>query len=119
MEVHPPAIVAAISLYREIRDELRASIRDFVEVYVKCPLEVLVTRDPKGLYAKAMSGELPNFTSVSDPYEEPVNPELTVNTDRETAEESVAKVVCKLEQLGYLSTEKTSPRTKRLLQQSP
>ena len=97
------AIAAAISPYREIRDEVRAEIGNFVEVYAKCPLDVLQERDVKGLYAKALRGEIANFTGVSDPYEEPLNPEVVLETDRETAEESLAKVVAKLEALGYLA----------------
>ena len=97
------AIAAAISPYREVRDEVREMIGDFAEVYVKCPLEVLQQRDVKGLYAKALRGEIPNFTGVSDPYEEPLNPEVLLETDRETEEESLAKLVPKLEELGYLA----------------
>src|ERR1044072_2406283 len=80
-------ITAAISPYREIRDEVRHSITrdgaEFVEVYVQCPIEVLIERDVKGLYKKALAGEIKEFTGVSDPYEEPLNPEATVNTERE------------------------------------
>lgn len=97
------AIASVISPYRAVRDELRAVIVDFVEVHVKCPLEVLQQRDAKGLYTKALRGEIANFTGISDPYEEPRNPELILETDRETEEESVAKVVAKLEELGYLA----------------
>ena len=96
-------ICSAISPYREIRDENRALIGDFVEVYVKCPLEVLQERDVKGLYAKARAGEIKDFTGVSDPYEEPLDPEVLLETDKETVEESLAKVVAKLEELGYLA----------------
>jgi adenylylsulfate kinase len=95
-------ITAAISPYREVRDEVRAEIENFVEVFVKCPLDELVCRDVKGLYAKALRGEIGNFTGVSDPYEEPLNPEVVVETDRETIEESVGKVVAALERRGYL-----------------
>ncbi len=97
------AIASAISPYREIRDEVRADNVDFVEVYTRCPLEVLQERDVKGLYAKALRGEIANFTGVSDPYEEPLNPEVLVETDKETLEESLAKVVTRLEGLGYLA----------------
>ncbi len=97
------AIAAAISPYREIRDELRRDIGDFVEVYVKCPLEVLLARDIKGLYAKALRGEIANFTGVSDPYEEPLNPEVLLETDRESVGESLAVLLAKLEELGYLT----------------
>ena len=96
------SISAAISPYRDIRDEVRANCDDFVEVYVKCDLDVLVARDVKGLYAKALSGEIKNFTGVSDPYEEPLNPEVVVETDRESEEESLAKILSKLEEMGYL-----------------
>ena len=94
-------ICSAISPYREIRDENRALIGDFVEVYAKCPIEVLAERDVKGLYKKAIAGELPNFTGVSDPYEEPLNAEVVIETDKETEQESLHKLVAKLEELGY------------------
>src|SRR5262245_33267017 len=70
------AMTAARSPYRGGRDEIRMDVGDFLEVYTKCPLEVCVERDVKGLYKKAMAGEIPQFTGVSDPYEEPVNPEV-------------------------------------------
>ncbi|MGQ9627457.1 MAG: adenylyl-sulfate kinase [Anaerolineae bacterium] len=96
------AIAAAISPYRAIRDEVRAEIGRFVEVYVKCPVEVCMTRDVKGLYRKALSGEVENFTGVSDPYEEPLNPEVVVETDKETPQESAAKILAVLEEMGYI-----------------
>src|SRR5437763_915381 len=79
------AITAAISPYREIRDEARAEIKNFVEVFVDCPLEVCEERDIKGLYARARAGEITQFTGISDPYEPPLNPEVTVHTERESA----------------------------------
>jgi adenylylsulfate kinase len=83
------AIAAAISPYRELRDEVRREHEaPFVEVFVDCPLAVLVDRDPKGLYAKALQGQIPNFSGVSDPYEHPLAPDITVHTDRETVEAS-------------------------------
>ncbi len=97
------AIASAISPYRSVRDEVRDQIGDFVEVYTKCPLDVLQERDVKGLYAKAIKGEIANFTGVSDPYEEPLNPEVVLETDKETVDESLAKLVAKLEELGYLT----------------
>ena len=98
------AIAAAISPYREIRDEVRANIGRFVEVYVTAPLEVLADRDVKGLYRKAMAGEISNFTGVNDPYEEPRNPEVVCYSDgSETPDESAARVIAKLEELGYSS----------------
>lgn len=96
------AIVAAISPYRDIRDEVRAMIGDFVEVYVNAPLEICESRDVKGLYHKARAGELKGFTGIDDPYQEPTNPELVCYTAIETIDESVAKVINKLEELGYI-----------------
>jgi adenylyl-sulfate kinase len=96
------AIAAFISPYREIRDELRGRIDNFVEVYVECPLDTLIERDVKGLYKKALAGEISNFTGVSDPYEPPLNPEIVVRTADETPEQSVAAIMAELEALGYL-----------------
>jgi len=98
------AITAAISPYREIRDEARREIGRFVEVYVKCPLEICIERDVKGLYRRALAGEIPNFTGVSDPYEEPLDPELVIETDRGTPEAGVRSILRKLEELGYLQS---------------
>jgi adenylyl-sulfate kinase len=95
-------VVAAISPYRAVRDEVRQDVGAFVEVYVKCPLDELIHRDVKGLYERALRGEVTQFTGVSDPYEEPLNPEVTVETDRETIDESVTKIVAALERLGYV-----------------
>jgi adenylyl-sulfate kinase len=97
------SITAAISPYQKVRDECRAMIGDFVEVFVKCPVEVCAERDVKGLYKKAFAGEIPNFTGVSDPYEDPVDPEIVVETHLETVDESAAKVLARLEELGYVS----------------
>ena len=96
-------ITAAISPYRAIREEARAMIKDFVEVYAEAPLEVCEERDVKGLYAKARAGEIKGFTGIDDPYEPPVGPEVVCNTDRETPEESAQKVLDKLIELKYLS----------------
>ena len=88
------AIAAAISPYRAIRDEVRrAHCGRFVEVFVDCPLEELVKRDAKGLYAKALAGEIQHFTGVSDPYEPPLAPEIVVRTDRETIGQSTAVIL--------------------------
>ena len=105
-------ICSAISPYRAIRDENRALIGDFIEVFAKCPLDVLEERDVKGLYAKARAGEIPNFTGVSDPYEEPLKPEVVVETDSETLEQSTANVIAKLEDLGYLEPERETVATR-------
>ena len=96
------AIAAAISPYKEVRDENRKLIGRFVEVYCKCPIEVLKERDPKGLYAKALRGEIKNFTGIDDPYEPPDNPEVICETDKETVEESVNKIIRTLELMGYI-----------------
>ena len=96
------AMAAAISPYREVRDFIRQDVGDFVEVYVKCPLDVLVERDVKGLYKKAIAGEIANFTGVSDPYEEPLNPEVVVDSSEETPAESVGKIIRRLEDLEYV-----------------
>jgi len=97
------AISAAISPYREIRDEVRRDHHRFVEVYVKCPLEKLVERDTKGLYARALRGEIPSFTGVSDPYEEPLNPELVIESARDDSDTSLKRLIGKLEELGYIA----------------
>ena len=98
-------ISAAIAPYREARAWARNEIGNFVEVYVKCPIEVCRERDVKGLYKLADEGKLKGFTGVDDPYEEPENPELVVETDKETPEQSVQRILNKLEELGYLEPE--------------
>lgn len=98
-------ISAAISPYRETRQWARDHIGDFVEVYVKCPIEVCRQRDVKGLYKLVDEGKIKGFTGVDDPYEEPEHPELIVETDRETVEESVGRIFARLEDLGYLEPE--------------
>jgi adenylyl-sulfate kinase len=96
-------IAAMISPYQTIREEVRASCGGrFVEVYLKCSMEVLVQRDSKGLYRKALQGEIENFTGVSDPYEEPVCPELVLRTDQYSPEACLEMVLSRLETLGYL-----------------
>ena len=95
-------IAAAISPYRAIRDENRKLIGRFVEVYCKCDLETLKARDPKGMYEKAIRGEIENFTGVSDPYEPPEQAEVVVDTGQEDVEACVGKIVRKLEELRYL-----------------
>jgi adenylylsulfate kinase len=97
-------IVSAISPYKEARDQVRRRIVDFVEVFVDAPLEVCAERDVKGLYQKAFAGEIPQFTGVSDPYEPPAAPDLTLKTDEEEPQESARKVIEKLEFFGYLWT---------------
>src|SRR5437667_3219581 len=98
-------ISAAIAPYREARDWARKEIGNFVEVYVRCPIDVCRQRDVKGLYKLVDEGKIKNFTGVDDPYEEPLHPELIVETDKETITESVARIFTKLEELGYLQPE--------------
>ncbi len=96
------AICCAISPYRAIREEARSEIGRFIEIYTKCPIGICQRRDPKGLYAKALRGEIKSFTGVSDPYEEPLSPEVVVETDKESPEQSLAKIVKYLEDHEYL-----------------
>ncbi len=95
-------ISAAIAPYREAREWARTHIGNFVEIYVKCPLEVCRARDVKGLYKLVDEGKIKNFTGIDDPYEEPEHPDLVVETDKETIEESISRIFAKLEELGYL-----------------
>ena len=100
------AVTAAISPYREVRDEVRRAVEgdgaEFVEVYVECPLEVLAERDVKGLYRKALAGEIQGFTGVSDPYEEPRAPDVTVRTHEESVETSAERIIAELERRRLL-----------------
>jgi len=96
------AITAAISPFREARERARAEIGNFVEVHVDCPLQVCMQRDVKGLYARAIRGQIANFTGISDPYEPPLQPEIVVHTDRESHEESVRKILEKLVALNWV-----------------
>jgi adenylyl-sulfate kinase len=91
-----------ISPYREVRDKVREEVGNFVEVYCFATLETLIARDVKGLYEKAIAGQIENFTGISDPYDPPENPEVTINSSTESIEESLAKVLSKLEELGYV-----------------
>ncbi len=91
-----------ISPYREVRARSRQEIGQFVEVYCRCPLEALLARDVKGMYRKALAGEIANFTGISDPYEEPLDPEVVLDTDRETPAESLARLLGYLEAQGYI-----------------
>jgi len=95
-------LTSFVSPYRERRKKTREEIGSFIEVYVKCPAEVCAKRDVKGMYKKAFNGEIKNFTGVDDPYEEPEDPELILETDKESIEESVQKVLDKLKELGYI-----------------
>jgi adenylylsulfate kinase len=100
-------IVSAISPFKQSREQVRREIGDdFIEIFVDAPLEVCAERDVKGLYKKAYSGEIPQFTGVSDPYEVPTAPELTLKTNEEEPEDSARRVISKLEELGYLEPAK-------------
>lgn len=101
-------ISAAIAPYGEAREWARHEIKNFVEVYVKCPIEVCRQRDVKGLYKLVDEGKIKNFTGVDDPYEEPEHPELVIETAKESVEESVERIFAKLVELGYLEAEETS-----------
>jgi len=96
------AIAAAISPYRDIRDEVRRTIEHFIEVYVECPIETLAGRDVKGLYRKALAGEIKNFTGVDDPYEPPLAPEVVCPTGGETPHQSATRIMAWLEGQGLL-----------------
>jgi sulfate adenylyltransferase/3'-phosphoadenosine 5'-phosphosulfate synthase len=96
------AVTAAISPYRAVRDEVRASVDCFCEVFCDCPIGILAARDPKGLYEKALRGEIKNFTGVDDPYEAPSAPDVHLRTDQETPEASAHKILTRLEELGFL-----------------
>jgi phosphoadenosine phosphosulfate reductase len=108
------AVAAAISPYRAVREEVRARIPNFVEVYVECPIEVLAERDVKGLYKRALAGEIAQFTGISDPYEPPLDPEVVINSSKETPEESVEKIWATLERLGLVSFDRSSLSQQRV-----
>lgn len=91
-----------VSPYRENRDFARQINENFIEVYVKSPLDLCIKRDVKGMYKKALNGEIKGFTGIDDPYEEPENPELVIETDKESVEESAEKVLSKLREFGYI-----------------
>src|SRR5712692_1073609 len=98
------AIAAAISPFRAIRDEVRAAHEAaFIEIFVDTPLELCIQRDVKGMYKKALAGEMKNFTGISDPYEPPENPEIVIRTARENAEQSAGQILSALEQRGLLA----------------
>jgi adenylyl-sulfate kinase len=96
------AIAAAISPYKEIRDSVRHETANFIEVYVSCPLQIVIKRDTKGLYKKAIQGEIQNFTGISDPYEPPVNPEVTLDTSNTTIDKCVTKIIDHLKSKGLI-----------------
>ena len=98
------AIAAAISPYRAVRDEVRSTIENFVEVYVNAPLEICIQRDVKGMFKKALAGEIKNFTGINDPYEPPLNPELVIETEKETPAQCAACILAKLREMDLLDS---------------
>ncbi|HEY8087504.1 MAG TPA: adenylyl-sulfate kinase [Polyangiaceae bacterium] len=104
-------LVAAISPFRETRERARQLIGDFVEVHVAPPLEECIKRDVKGLYAKAIAGEIQQFTGISDPYEEPHAPELRIDTSRASVEDGASRILSKLRELGYLDNDGAAQST--------
>lgn len=99
-------LASFVSPYQKQRRKARKQIKQFVEVYVRCPVKICMKRDVKGMYRKALEGKIKHFTGVDDPYEEPEDPELIVDTDIESVEESVGKVLLKIEELGYLTEQR-------------
>jgi adenylyl-sulfate kinase len=106
-------LAAVISPYRAVRDEVRSAIErdgaEFIEVFVKCPIDVLAERDVKGLYKKALAGEIKGFTGVSDPYEEPLAPAVVVETDLESVSSSTNRIIRELERRGLIPEVVSSP----------
>ncbi len=98
------AVCSFISPYQAVRDDVRANTTNFLEVFVDAPLDVVIERDVKGMYKKAIAGEIPNFTGISDPFEAPQNPDIHLRTDQTTVEECAQAILDKLEALGYIPT---------------
>ncbi|HUU83616.1 MAG TPA: adenylyl-sulfate kinase [Phycisphaerae bacterium] len=105
------AIVAAVSPYRDLRDGIRSDVGRFLEVYCRCPMEVLAKRDKSGLFDKAKRGELAHVAGVNAPYEEPFKPEVLINTDTDPPHKGVARIVSTLEILGYLPKQTSAEYT--------
>ena len=95
-------ICSFISPYQSVRDHVRANTTNFLEVFIDAPLDIVIDRDVKGLYKKALAGEIPNFTGISDPFEAPENPDIHIRTDQQTPEDSAAKIIAELEEVGYV-----------------
>lgn len=108
------AIVAAIAPYREARLKARQAASKFIEVHVDCPLQTLIERDAKGLYAKALAGSLPRFTGISDPYEAPLHPEIYINSGLQSQEESFSILLSRLSQTGHLPRSAVRLQAERL-----
>jgi adenylylsulfate kinase len=112
-------IVAATSPYKPVREENRRLIGRYVEVYVDCPTEKLIQRDHTGRYKKALSGEIPNFVGITEPYEPPTSPEVTIHSDVETVEDSAPRVLQSLLDLGYVSGEDVKVITGKRMKANP
>lgn len=95
-------ICSFISPYQAMRDAVRAETTNFLEVFIDAPLDVVIARDVKGMYKKAIAGEIPNFTGISDPFEAPTNPDIHLHTDQETVAESAGKIIAELEKRGFI-----------------
>ncbi|MCH7719561.1 MAG: adenylyl-sulfate kinase [Planctomycetes bacterium] len=102
------AVVSAVSPYRRVRDSIREASPGFVEVYCRCPMEVLVSRDPSGLFDRAQRGKVQHVAGINAPYEEPLTPEVLLNTDGESPDECAAKVIATLELLGRIEQRESS-----------
>jgi adenylyl-sulfate kinase len=101
-------VCSFISPYQAVRDHVRDNTTNFLEVYIDAPLDVVIERDVKGLYKKAIAGEIPNFTGISDPFEAPANPDIHIRTDQGTPEECADQILQHLEQLGYIPVAETA-----------
>ncbi len=95
-------VCSFISPYQSVRDHVSQNTTNFLEVFIDAPLDVVIERDVKGMYKKAIAGEIPNFTGISDPYEAPENPDIHIRTDQQTPAESAAKIISQLEELGFI-----------------
>ncbi len=113
------ALVASISPYKSSREENRRAIGRYVEVYVDCPTEKLISRDTTGRYKKALSGEIPNFIGITEPYEPPNSPEVTIHSDTESVEDGAAKIFQALLDLGYMTTEELKTITGKKMKANP
>jgi adenylylsulfate kinase len=113
------AIVASVSPLRDTRDQVRREVGRFVEVWVDCPTEKLIERDTTGLYKKALAGEIPNFTGVTDPYETPQHAEVILKTDVESVDESANRVLQALVDIGYLKPEDTKAMIGKRIRPTP
>ncbi|MGC8544330.1 adenylyl-sulfate kinase [Athalassotoga sp.] len=97
-----PTLCAFISPYKDVRNEVRQKCSNFIEIFVYCPLKTLIERDPKGLYKKALDGEIKGFTGIDDPYEPPENPEITIDTSVESVDDEVGKIISYITKKGFI-----------------